>query len=357
MAGHAIIPLLEGAFAARADLLVEPYDGAVRLFNGFYEGEPGLVVDLYGRTVVLQNYGNRPEELAETITSAQECLRERLPWVRNVIAKTRHTSDEEARRGVLLTGESLDRRIREHGIWYAINLLMNRDASFYPDTRNLRRWIIDHLADKTVLNTFAYTGSLGVAAMAGHARRVVQIDRNRTFLNVAQESYSLNGFAINRADFQFGNFFTQIGHMKHTGVGFDCVIVDPPFFSATNKGRVDLVNDSQQVINKVRPLINDGGYLVSINNALFVSGAEYMRMLDDLCKDGYLTFEEIIPIPPDFTGYEHTRVTRPPVDPAPFNHPTKIAVLRVRRKDQVGNAAGALYARERRRDGQLLAIP
>ncbi len=338
MSQHTIIPLLESALAARADLLVDPYDGAARLFNGFYEGEPRLVVDLYGRTLVLQNYGDRPAEVRDTLTTTQEYLRQRLPWVRAVIVKTRHTSDEDARRGVLVApgaGESLDRRIREHGVWYALNLRMNRDASFYPDTRNLRRWIIDHLADKTVLNTFAYTGSLGVAAMAGHARRVVQIDRNRAFLNLAKDSCSLNGFAINTADFQSGDFFTQLGHMKRTGARFDCVIVDPPFFSETSKGRVDMVNESERVINKVRPLINDGGYLITINNALFVSGADYMRTLDDLCKDGYLAIEEIIPIPPDFTGYDHTRTATPPVDPAPFNHPTKIVILRVRRKNQV----------------------
>ncbi len=330
-----LVTLLESALAARADLLVEPYDGAVRLFNGFYEGDPRLVIDLYGRTLLLHNYADRPEELDETITVGIMRLRERLPWVRAVIVKSRHAPDIESRQGVLIAmSESAtpDRRVREHGVAYAVNLQMNRDASFYPDTRNLRRWIIDHVADKTVLNTFAYTGSLGVAATAGHARRVMQIDRNHAFLNVAKDSYSMNGFPINRTDFQSGDFFTQVGHMKRTGVHFDWVIVDPPFFSETNKGRVDMVHESERVINKVRPLINDGGYLITINNALFVSGVEYMSVLEGLCKDGYLTIEEIIPIPADFTGYDQTRVMQPPEDPAPFNHPTKIAILKVRKK-------------------------
>lgn len=335
MALHDTTALLDVALAARAELLGSPHESAVRLFNGFYEGDARLVVDLYGCTLVLQNYHDRPEEAAPDVSAAADFLRDRLPWVRAVIIKTRFTTDAEARRGERIYGETQDRRIREHGVWYAIDLRMNRDASFYADTRNLRRWLIDHSADKTILNTFAYTGSLGVAAMAGGARRVMQIDRNHDFLNVAKTSYSLNGFAINRVDFQSGNFFTQVGHMKRTGARFDGVIVDPPFFSATSKGRVDLVHESERVINKVRPLINDGGFLVTINNALFVSGADYMHTLEELCKDGYLTVEEIIPIPLDFTGYEHTRVTRPPVDPAPFNHPTKIAVLRVRRKNQI----------------------
>lgn len=90
--------------------------------------------------------------------------------------------------------------------------------------------------------------------------------------------------------------------------------------------------NSARLINKVRPLVNDGGTLVAINNALFLSGKEYMETLDSLCADGYLEIERIIPIPEDFTGYPQTRVELPLVDPAPFNHATKIAVLRVRRK-------------------------
>ena len=95
---------------------------------------------------------------------------------------------------------------------------------------------------------------------------------------------------------------------------------------------VDLVNNCTRMINKVRPLINDGGYLVTINNALFVSGKEYMETLNELCADGYLKIAELIPIPNDFTGYPQTRAGIPVSDPAPFNHSTKIAILEVRRK-------------------------
>jgi 23S rRNA (cytosine1962-C5)-methyltransferase len=52
-----------------------------------------------------------------------------------------------------------------------------------------------------------------------------------------------------------------------------------------------------------------------------------------LCADGYLRIERLVDVAPDCAGYPHTIVGTPPVDPAPFNHSTKIAVLRVRRKD------------------------
>ncbi len=70
-----------------------------------------------------------------------------------------------------------------------------------------------------------------------------------------------------------------------------------------------------------------------VNNAVFLSGKEFLQALENLCADGYLALETLIPVPDDITGYPRTRLSAPPVDPAPFNHPTKIAILRVRRKN------------------------
>jgi len=95
---------------------------------------------------------------------------------------------------------------------------------------------------------------------------------------------------------------------------------------------VDQEKESARLINKVRPLINDGGYLVAINNAVFVSGEEYMQTLENLCKDGYLKIKELIPVPEDFTGYPETQMGNPITDPNPFNHSTKIAILEVKKK-------------------------
>jgi 23S rRNA (cytosine1962-C5)-methyltransferase len=169
--------------------------------------------------------------------------------------------------------------------------------------------------------------------MAGGAQRVVQTDISRKFLNLGKTSYTLNGFPIRQEDFQAADFFQVIGRFKSTRTLFDCVILDPPFFSSTAAGKVDLVSENHRLINKVRPLIAHNGWLVTINNALFVSGADTMRTLESLCAGGYLQIEELVSVPEDIAGFADTRKGEPPADPAPFNHSTKIAILRVRRKD------------------------
>ncbi len=318
---------LETALAARADWLTPPHDRAFRLFNGFYEGAPSLSIDIYARTAVLHNYARQPVEGAPLVRTAAEFIRQRLPWVQAILVKVRRGAAEE-RRGVLVFGRQPDRRIRENGVRYAIDLTLNRDTSFYLDTRSLRRWAKAHLSGKTVLNTFAYTGSLGVAAAAGGAVRVIQLDRSRAFLNLAKESCTLNGLPIRKRDFIAADFFPVTARLRREGAQFDCVFLDPPFFAVSGRGRVDWENDPKRLINKVRPLVAPGGWLVSVNNALYLSGQAYLETLESICAGGHFVLETLLPVDADFLGSPQAPRRPPPVDPAPFNHPTKIAILR-----------------------------
>jgi 23S rRNA (cytosine1962-C5)-methyltransferase len=321
--------LLESALAAREPLFDERHQSALRLFNGFSEGCPDLAVDLYAGTAVIHNYANPPLDGAPAVRLAQEVIRARLPWVHTLIVKVRNGPQDD-RRGRVVFGGTPDRKVKEHGLWYAVDLLMHQDSGLYLDTRLLRQWAIQNLEGKSVLNTFAYTGSLGVAALGGGAKRVVQLDLDRTFLNVAKTSYTLNGFPIDKKDFLAGDFYPLVSQLKRAGERFDCIFLDPPFFSVTAKGRLDLAANSARLINKLRPLVNDGGWLAAVNNALFLSGRAYMQTLESLCADGHLQVEALIPVPADFAGRTSTQASGLPADPAPFNHPTKIALLRVR---------------------------
>ncbi len=325
-----IIPLLEKAIASRQPLMDSRHEAAFRLFNGFTEGYSDIALDVYAGTLVIHNYADEPSQNQAVIQEVTTYLQITLKWLHAGILKQRNGKTQEEKRGQLIFGDKSDRKIKEHGIWYAVDLTMNRDASLYLDTRNLRKWLIENMDGKSVLNTFAYTGSFGVAAFAGKASEVIQTDMNRQFLNLAKDSYSLNGFPVHKQNFLAGDFFPVVANLKSRKQFFDCVIIDPPFFSTTSSGKVDQERESARLINKIRPLINDGGYLVAINNAIYVSGKEYTLTLEELCKDGYLEIKELIPVPDDFTGYNKSG--KPITDPSPFNHSTKIAILSVKRK-------------------------
>lgn len=331
---------LRAALAARQHLVDARHETAFRALHGFTEGLASLAIDVFGKTIVLHDHAG-PAGAREAIDRAVAIVREAWPWVTTALWKNHRAVSAEERAGVVVLGSrgDLARRIREDGVRYALALDAQKDAGFYLDTRNLRAWLRGASEGKMVLNTFAYTGSLGVAAMAGGARRVVHVDRSRDALNLAKDSYALNGFPVNRTDFVVDDVFAQASRMRREGTLFDTVVIDPPFFSSTAGGRVDLEGGTSRLWAKLRPLVADGGALVVVHNALFVPGEAVHAELAAIAADGYATIESLVEVPADAAGYPATRVGAYPVDPAPWKHPTKIAVVRIRRKDGRGASA------------------
>lgn len=175
-------------------------EGAERLFHGFSEGYPRLVVDRYATTLVVfdATATSLDRELWSVIRSWLAERRVELGSgagveIRSVLWKVRRGRAEE-RLGLWVQGgpEGSPREIVEDGVGYAVELRLQADASFYLDTRELRRWLRREAVDRSAQP--AYTGSLGVAARAGSAARVVQLDRNPRFLAVAARSMAANGF-------------------------------------------------------------------------------------------------------------------------------------------------------------------
>ena len=306
---------------------------AYRLFNGFYEGIPGLVLDRYGHALVIFDHSETCE-FRIVINEVKHWAISNFTGLEAVLHKQRQHPEDLMKQGSLLIGSQLPDEINELGVRYAIDLKLHQDASFYLDTRHLRQWLLETMSGKRVLNTFAYTGSLGAAASVGGASLVVQTDLNKKYLRIAQRTWALNELPSEKQQLITGDFFRVTGSMRNEERLFDCVILDPPYFSSTCAGKVDLQDETTRLINKVRPLVAHEGWLVVINNALFLPGVGFMAELESLCQGKYLNLEKTITIPIDVTGYPDTIVTPPPVNPAPFNHPTKIVILKVLRKDK-----------------------
>jgi 23S rRNA (cytosine1962-C5)-methyltransferase len=320
--------LLTEAVEARSHLFQPDHQSAFRLFNGFTEGEPSVTADLFARTLLLHNFAKQPDKNPGLIEQAESILREMIPGVQSVIRKSRYSKSVVNKNG-LVSGDPPDTVIEENDIRYAVDLCLNQDASFYLDTKFLRTWLKEELAANSVLNAFAYTGSLGVAALAGGASEVIHLDLNDSFLDLARASTNLNSLPYNPGSFLCMDFWSAVKKFKMTGIRFDCIILDPPFFSKTDKAVLDLNKDTPRLINKIRPLIHDGGKIILVNNALFLSGNELITSIEPLCHEGYMTIDRIIGAPEDVRGYPHTLRRAYPVDPAPFNHPTKIMILSI----------------------------
>lgn len=321
---------LERAASLRTSFLEGPRKNAFRLYDGFREGDDRLVVDVLGSTLVIVDHRKEEIEDEAPIQACVEAARALVPGLTAAIWKSRRRGDKG--RMVLGTEEELCRKIEENGVRYAVRLLAHRDPGFFVDTRSLRRFLKEECGGKRVLNTFAYTGSLGVAARSAPASQVVHTDKNKELLNVTKDSYALNGFEVRRPDFVASDYFDLTAQLRRKNELFDVVVVDPPFFADAATGRVDLEHDLGRLLAKARPLVAHEGRLVVVVNALFVSGAALLEALGELCKDGYAKVERHIDVDADCAPPLREGASLPS-DPAPFNHPTKIVALRLTRRD------------------------
>ena len=318
-----LIPLLKEAFHKRKDLFTDTETTAYRMFNGFCEECRDFSIDRYGDTAVIlwmQKKSTPDLEMKQALCDL--CLTF-IPGVQNVLFKNRFSVETEEKRGILLSGKKSAGNIREWGIEYPVNLQLNKDCGFYLDSALLRKWLLENAEGKRVLNTFAYTGSLGDASEAGGALSVTQTDLNHNYLSERHSSQ----------EYLLGDFFHVTASLRRSERLFDIIILDPPFFAnAGRNAKVNQARNAAALINKIRPLAAHNAKIVVVNNALFLSGNEFIHQLGDLCGD-YLHIGEIIPVPESFYGFSPIDVRSLPADPTPFNHPTKIVVLDVLRKD------------------------
>ncbi len=211
--------LVAEAWHARAALRARGDVDCYRILHGYGEGAPELVVDAYGPAAVIRHC----EEQRGDVPAIARVL-ERDCGFATVIAKARRGSAQVA----LGAAPEATTWVTEHGIRYGIELDQPRNPGLYLDARRARRWLIDNSADRRVLNLFSFTGSLGLAASVGGARRVVHVDLQRRALERCRENYRANGKPLDARDTVRGNAYQHMRRAAAAGQTFDGAVIDVP---------------------------------------------------------------------------------------------------------------------------------
>ncbi len=132
---------------------------------------------------------------------------------------------------------------------------------------------------KTVLNTFAYTCSFGVAAVAAGAK-AVNLDLSRNYLEWGQENYRLNGLEPEQTDFIYGDVFDWLARFAKRGRRFDLVVLDPPTFSRSRtSGVFRAEEDYGGLLERALRVAAPDGILLCCLNTHQVSTAHFRDIL------------------------------------------------------------------------------
>lgn len=251
-----------------------------RLFHGrghCFDGYDDLVIDYFFPVVVVILYRNRNESWLQSLC---RILEGELPGLQAIYLQERFRSGTPGR---LLTGalpETID--AEEAGLRYRLRLGDAQNIGFFPDMAVGRQVIRERAEGKAVLNLFAYTCSFSVAALAGGATRVVNLDMNRGALELGRTNHQINDIDLRKVSFLPQELFRSVGKLRRLGP-FDLIICDPP---ATQGKSFTAERHWPKLVRKLTELLVPGGEVFACLNAPHLPPS----FLDDLFVGSDLGF-------------------------------------------------------------------
>lgn len=330
---------LAAAFASRAELLKcleAEHTDAYRVFHGSVEGQPGLTVDRYGDLLLVQSF-HRPLETAQ-LDAVASFYGDALPGLA-LIYNDRSRPNSRIGNELPPDQEAVAMQPRvalEMGVKYRIQARhAGQDPWLFLDLRAGRRRIMQEAAGKSVLNLFAYTCGVGVAAAKAGASYVVNVDFSESSLNVGKENARLNDLPI-RLRFVKSDAFAAMRQLSGLGQpqvvrgkrmpafpkleahAFDLVFLDPPRYAKSLFGVVDLVNDYPAILKLALLCTAEGGTLICCNNVAQVGREVWIDQVERCARKAGRPIRAIEWIEPEADFPSH--------DGQP---PLKMALLRV----------------------------
>ena len=140
----------------------------------------------------------------------------------------------------------------------------SRDGGLFADMRDNRGWLAPYWAGTEVLNLYAYTGAVSVAAARGGASRVVSVDLSAAYLARIGENLALNG--LDPQVLVEDDVFRALDRLRRTGERFDRVILDPPGHSHSEGGAFSVEQDYVRLVAAALRVVRPGGWLIAASN-------------------------------------------------------------------------------------------
>lgn len=261
-------------------------DSAVRLVHGEADRLPGLIVDRYADTLVMQVLSAGIERwrdvLADALIEQTGCARiyERSD------ADVRELEGLPVRSGVMRgDAPAVPLEIVEHGLRYAVDVVAGQKTGFYIDQRDNRHRIRELASGREVLNCFCYTGGFSIAALAGGARSVVSVDSSGPVLTLARHNAQVNGYEAQHAEWIEADIFRYLREARSQGRSFDLIVLDPPKFAPTEKHAPAATRAYKDINLNALKLLRPGGLLATFSCSGGVSADLFQKVVAGAAAD------------------------------------------------------------------------
>ena len=277
---------LASALAMRQSIGIadNPQNNTYRLVHGEGDHLPGLIIDVYGKTAVMQAHSIGMHlsrvEIAEQLVSV---MRDRIE---NVYYKSETTLPfmDDMENGFLYGGSD-DNTAVENGLMFYVDWLKGQKTGFFVDQRENRALLERFAEGKKVLNMFCYTGGFSFYAMRGGAKLVHSVDSSAKAIELTNRNVALNfpGDSRHKAFCEDAFKF-----LEQAGDQYDLIILDPPAFAKHRGALHNALKGYTRLNMKALQKIQPGGIIFTFScsqvvtkdnfrNAVFTAAAQARR--------------------------------------------------------------------------------
>ncbi|MBP5770312.1 MAG: class I SAM-dependent rRNA methyltransferase [Bacteroidaceae bacterium] len=251
-----------------------PENDTYRLVHGEGDNLPGLVIDIYGQTAVVQAHSVGMHVCREEIAKALKVVMGDA--VQNIFYKSETTLPFKAELGQengFLLGGSPDDVAMENGLRFHIDWLRGQKTGFFVDQRDNRSLLEHYSRGRAVLNMFCYTGGFSVYAMRGGARLVHSVDSSAKAVDLVNENVELNFPGDQRHEAYAEDAFKFLQQMDKDA--YDLIILDPPAFAKHKDALRNALKGYTRLNSRAFEKIRSGGILFTFSCSQAVSKDQF----------------------------------------------------------------------------------
>ncbi len=301
---------LETAIAWRDAYRATRDADAFRLIHAESDGLPGLIVDRYVDTLVVQFLTAGAEFWRETLADLLLELTGLTRIYERSDADVRELEGLPPRVGPLcgiINHSPLT--IREHNLLFKVDIATGHKTGFYLDQRLNRLRIRELVEGREVLDCFCYTGGFTVNALAGGAKSVLSVDSSAEALALCRENVVLNALLVSRHSVLEGDVFQLLRKFRDEARFFDLIVLDPPKFAPTAAQAEKAARGYKDINLLGFKLLRPGGILVTFSCSGGVDAALFQKIVASAALDAGVEAQIV----------EH--LTQPPDHPVALNFP------------------------------------
>ena len=266
---------LQTAYRVReaAGIANRPGNNTFRLVHGEGDNLPGLVIDIYGKTAVMQAHSIGMHKarhiIAETLLEIMGATVENIYYKSETTLPFKANLDDD--NGFIIGGCNDDIAM-ENGLKFHVDWLKGQKTGFFIDQRDNRALLEKYAKDHSVLNMFCYTGGFSFYAMRGGARLVHSVDSSAKAIELTKKNVELNFANDGRHQAFTEDAFKFLDNINEK---YDLIILDPPAFAKHRDAVRNALQGYKRLNVKALEKIEKGGILFTFSCSQVISKQDF----------------------------------------------------------------------------------